>query len=141
MGASGIKFAFACCACRKNEKRGIRMNVIELEYQIFNCRKANRNVIITLLKTGENQSRVSESAFPNLVAFDCNLKAQCGVFLERGDDKLYNWWACMHPGLSKQPSPTQQRQSPSSPPASVTQSIKLSQSEVTARPALRQFSR
>ena len=92
---------------------GFRMNAIDLEYQCFKCRRAKRDVIITFLRMVEDHPRSLESSLPVHSAFDCSLKAECGIFFQNGDDKLYNWWACLHPDLSKQPASLQRRHSPS----------------------------
>jgi hypothetical protein len=67
----------------------------------FHCAKLSRNVILTSIHffPGPDESLADES--DQEVVFDCADKKNCGVCLEWGRFRSYEWEKCSHPELRK----------------------------------------
>jgi hypothetical protein len=83
------------------------MDHVEIEHVIFMCRKIRKRALITCLMVTPDPCQSSQPAEPDLTAFDCSAKKDCGVWIEEGHQVSHNWAKCIHPNLSKQESWTE----------------------------------
>jgi len=80
------------------------MECVEIEHVFYECQKIRRRVIITYLATTPPSPTPAIWCIPDLTAFDCNGKEECGVCEREGRRVSCCWTRCIHPGLSKQES-------------------------------------
>ena len=83
------------------------MDSVEIEYGLFECRKIGRRVLITYLAVTAEPATPSKPCLPELTAFDCDSKKECGVCDEERQRVSCQWVRCIHPGLSEQESWTE----------------------------------
>jgi hypothetical protein len=77
------------------------MERVEIEHVYFICRIIRKEVLLTCLAITPESP---ESPGPDLTAFDCSSKKECGVWIEEGHRVSLDWGQCVHPSLSKQES-------------------------------------
>jgi hypothetical protein len=69
-----------------------------IEYEQCHCNKLNKEVTVTSMVFNESNSEAVPGG--NIKqAFDCNQKEQCGVLTILGNERLFDWTGCTHPGL------------------------------------------
>jgi hypothetical protein len=79
----------------------VKLPATQLIYNPFHCTKLRRNVILTSIQFfSEADQRAAEESDQEVV-FDCAGKKLCGVCMERGRFRSYNWELCFHPQLKK----------------------------------------
>ena len=83
------------------------MDHVEIEHQIFMCRKIRKRALITCLVVTPDPSQPGQPSEADRTAFDCSEKEECGVWVEEGHHVSHNWKKCIHPNLSKQESWTE----------------------------------
>ena len=73
----------------------------QLIYQPFHCTQLSRNVILTSIHFSLDSNEDSTEDSDQEVVFDCAEKKMCGVCMEWGRFRSYNWEKCSHPELKK----------------------------------------
>jgi hypothetical protein len=83
------------------------MEPVEIVHVFYECGKIGKRVVITYLATTLQPAGPSDSSIPDLTAFDCCSKEECGVCARAGQRVPCQWVRCIHPWLSKQESWTE----------------------------------
>lgn len=79
----------------------VKMPATQLIYQPFHCTQLSRNVILTAIHFFQDADEGSAEGPGQEVVFDCAEKKMCGVCMEWGRFRSYNWEKCSHPELKK----------------------------------------
>jgi len=79
----------------------VKMPATQLIYQPFHCTQLSRNVILTSIHFSLDSNEDSTEDSDQEVVFDCAEKKMCGVCMEWGRFRSYNWEKCSHPELKK----------------------------------------
>jgi hypothetical protein len=73
---------------------------IDVVTETYQCQKAHKEVLVTYFVL--QQPEINNDSIERL-AFDCTGKYGCGILIEEGRQKSYEWAQCTHSGLCCHP--------------------------------------
>jgi hypothetical protein len=79
----------------------VKMPATQLVYTPFHCARLSRNVILTSFHFSPETDGPATDGSDQEVVFDCAEKKICGVCIEWGRTRSYEWEKCSHPILKK----------------------------------------